>query len=88
MHNLYFVTFRKRCRGPVGPADYTAVYFDSQPLGFQSEFGYERIESEAPGYFFRLSIQDDIQRLSPDLCFKLCGSNASTLRARDRIALQ
>ncbi len=88
MHNLYFVTFRKRCRGPAGLADYTAVHFDSQPLGFQSEFVYERIQSKALGYFFRLSIQDYVQYLSPVSCFKLCGLNASTLRARDRIALR
>ncbi len=88
MHNLYFVTFSKRCRGPVCPADYTAIYFDGQPLGIQSKPGYECIESKTLGYLFLLSVQNDVQSLSPDLCIKLCGSNASTLRARALIALQ
>lgn len=88
IHNLYFVTFSKRCRGPIGPADYTAVHFDGKSLRFQSKLDYERVESKALGYFFRLSVQDYVQSLSPDLCFKPCGSNALTLRARDRIALQ
>jgi hypothetical protein len=67
MHNLYFVTFRKHCRGPVGPANYPAVHFHSQPLGFQSKLDYERIEGEALSYFFLISIQNDVQCLSPDL---------------------
>lgn len=88
VHDLYFVTFSKRCRGPICPADYAAVYFDGQSLGVQPKLDYESIKSKAPCYFFRFSVQDYVQYLSPDLCFKPCGSNASTLRARDRTALR
>lgn len=41
MHNLYFVTFGERCRGPIGAADYPAVDFYSYAFRLQVKRAYK-----------------------------------------------
>src|SRR2546423_2454202 len=60
MHNLYFVTLDKGCRGPVGAANDAAIDFDGQAFRRQAERFDQLGDRQAGGDLFRLSVQNDV----------------------------
>jgi len=64
MHNLYFVTFRKRCRGPVCLAYYAAIYLNGQAIRLKPKLIYQCGYCDAVGDLFMLPVQYNVQRLT------------------------
>jgi hypothetical protein len=74
MHDLYFVTFRNRCRGPIGPPDNLSIQLHGNALGIQPKQLDQVADTGAFGYFGLISVNDEGQ-LSPSGDFRLCSSN-------------
>ena len=73
MHNLYFVTIRKRCRAPFGFSDYLAIDLDGEPLRFQAELFNQVADKHAVRQFGLFSIDYYYQFFTP-LDVRGCGS--------------
>jgi hypothetical protein len=58
MHNLYFVTIRERCRGPIGAPDYPLIHLNREPLGLQPQLANQVGHGQTFGHFFLLSVYD------------------------------
>jgi hypothetical protein len=64
MHDFYFVTFRNRCRGPIGTPNYPFIQFHGNALSIQPEHLYQIADTRAFDHFGLIPINDEGQ-LSP-----------------------